>query len=162
MKKIYTKNLNVPVLVDDDDYDYLNQFKWYFGNNGYVVRNLKTDDGKWTRQTMHREVLKVPRGMDTEHKDRNRTNNQKANLRAATRSQNMANVKRAKAETAHSQFKGVSRLKRKNLLNQWMAYIKVDYKMYYLGYYATEEEAAHMYNQFACQIFEDFAHLNDI
>lgn len=161
MKYLPLSNVNAPVMVDDDDYERLKGFNWHFGKNGYVFRNVKID-GKWTTRTLHRDVLSVEKGMDVEHADRNRLNNQKTNLRAATRSQNMANVHRAKKDKAYSQYKGVSRLNRPKLKNQWLAYVKVDYKMHYLGYFETEGEAAHMYNQFAEQIFGEFAHLNDI
>lgn len=162
MKTIYTQKYKAPVMVDDEDYEYLNQFNWFTGKNGYIVRNYKKPDGRWSRMAMHREVLKVDKGMDTEHKDRNRSNNQKSNLRPGTRSENMANVNRKRKPGAHSKYKGVSRLKRANLKRQWMAYIKVEYKMYYLGYYETETEAGHIYNVAAEQVFGEFACLNDL
>jgi hypothetical protein len=162
MKKIYTENLGgVAVLISDEDYEWARQYKWFVGKRGYIVRNVKIGD-KWTRRTMHREINKTPAGFDTEHSDQNKHNNQRNNLRNGTRSQNMANVSRIKKETSHSKYKGVSRLKRSKLKNQWLAYIKLNYKMYWLCYYETQEEAAHMYNQFAEQIYGEFASLNDI
>lgn len=150
-------------LVDDEDYEYLNQFKWHLTARGYVGRSVWVKGtGKGTTILMHRELLKVSKGFEVEHADQNRLNNQKSNLRPATRSQNMANVRRVKATNAHSKYKGVSRLTRPNLKNQWLAYIKIDYQMIYIGYFKDEKDAAHCYNQFAEQLYDNFACPNDI
>lgn len=159
MKIIKTRNLAVSVFVDGEDFEYLSQFKWFIGKNGYIVRNVKGENGRWTRIAMHREILKVPKGMDVEHADRNKCNNQRSNLRAATRSQNMANVHRIKKDVAHSQFKGVSYL---GHAKRWCAYIRFDYQQIHIGYTNEEREAAHFYNQFAEQLFGEFAYLNNI
>ena len=162
MKIIKTQNLSVSVLVDDDDFNRLKEFNWFITVKGYITRNVKKDNGKWTRAYMHKDILKVPDGFEVEHADQNKANNQKSNLRAATRSQNMANVRRAQKDGAHSKYKGVSKLTGRGLKKPWLSYIKVEYKMYYNGYYSTEEEAAHTYNQFAEQIYGEFAYLNEI
>jgi hypothetical protein len=164
VKIIKTQNFQVSVLVDDEDFERLNQYNWFLTAKGYITRNVKKDNGKWTRSYMHKEILSVPEGFEVEHADQNKANNQKSNLRPATRSQNMANVRRAQKVNAHSKYKGVSFLKKNGyvLKKPWLSYIKVDYKMYYNGYYDTEAEAAHIYNQFAEQIFGEFAYLNVI
>lgn len=161
MKVIYPTNIRIPVLVDDDKYEELNRSSWYITKNGYIARSVWTD-GRNQTEYMHRRILGVPKGVDAEHKDRNRANNQMSNLRPSTRSQNMANVRKIKKLSARSKYKGVSYLDRPNLKKKWLSYIRLDYKMYYNGYYETEEEAAHVYNQFAEQIFGEFAALNDI
>lgn len=161
MKVIYPTNIKIPILIDDINYDDISKHTWYLSKRGYACRSVWLN-GKNATEYMHRRILKPADGFDAEHIDRNRLNNQKSNLRPSTRSQNMANVRKIKSESAQSKYKGVSRLNRVNLRNQWLAYIKLDYKMYYLGYFNTEEEAAHMYNQFAEQIYGEFASLNEI
>ena len=156
------KNVKVAILVSIEDFDRLKDFNWFIDAQGYASRNVKLDVNKWTRRYMHREVLTVDKGMDVEHKNQNKLDNRRSNLRSANRSQNMANVRKLKSKTSHSIYKGVSKLNRDNLKNKYLAYIKVDYKTYYLGYYETQEEAAHMYNQFAEQIHGEFASLNVI
>lgn len=160
-RRIKLTNAPIFCLVDEDDYEYLSQFKWRLAARGYAVRSA-WEEGISKLYYMHREVFTAEEGMDVEHKDQNRFNNQKSNLRSASRSQNMANVRRVKDKTSHSKYKGVSRLKRKNLKNQWLAYIKKDYKTHYLGYYATQEEAAEAYNAKAIELYGDFASLNEI
>lgn len=72
-------------LVDHEDYEYLSQWKWYF-NGGYAVRGCPK------RILMHRLIAKTPDGFDTDHINRNKLDNRKANLRVVSRSQNLLNV----------------------------------------------------------------------
>lgn len=47
-------------LVDDDDFEWLSQFKWYavkFGRTFYAVRQAPRVNGKQRKIWMHREVL---------------------------------------------------------------------------------------------------------
>jgi phage-related minor tail protein len=163
MQRIKMTNMEMYALVDDEDYKRLNKYKWRMNKRGYACTSVwLKGTGKGTVLLMHRLVLNTPKGMDTEHRDQNKLNNQKSNLRVATRSQNMMNVIRKNNPAAHSKYKGVSKLNRPNLKNKWLAYIRMDYKMHYFGYYATQEEAAHVYNQAAEQLFGDFASLNEI
>ena len=160
MKKIRLTNFRVDALVDDEDYAELITHTWYLSKAGYASRSYWIPERKQSGTVyMHRHILKTEKGFDTEHIDQNKLNNQRANLRTATRSENMANLP---ARGGLSKHKGVSRLKRPKLKKPWLAYIKLNYKTYYLGYFETEEEAAHMYNQFAEQIYGEFASLNDV
>jgi len=159
MRILKLTNSPIPILVDDEDYAELRLFAWrLLPGKGYVVRSVWSN-GKSTLEYLHRRIMNAPKGMDVDHRDISAFNNQKSNLRLATRSQNMANSPR---QSGHSKYKGVSKLNRPNLKKPWLSYIRVDYKMYYNGYYETEAEAAHVYNQFAEQIFGEFAYLNVI
>jgi hypothetical protein len=160
MRKVRLTNFKMFALVDDDDYDLVTKFSWYLSKAGYAARSYWIPD-KNTNGTMymHRLILGTSKGFDTEHKDQNKLNNQKGNLRLSTRSENMVNLK---ARSGSSKYKGVSKVKKWNLKKPWLSYIKVDYKTYYNGYHATEAEAAHIYNQFAEQVFGEFAYLNVI
>ena len=163
MKHIKLTNMDMSAMVDDEDYERLNKHKWRMNKRGYACTSVwLKGTGKGTIWLMHRLVLDVPKGMDCDHKDQNKINNQRQNLRVVNRSENMQNVQYIKKETSHSKYKGVSRLNRPKLKKQWLAYIKVDYKTYYLGYHDTQEEAAHVYNQAAEQIFGEHASLNQI
>jgi hypothetical protein len=71
MKEIcLTKGKNT--IVDDKDYEWLNQWNWYYGADGYAVRN----DKNLKRLFMHRVIIQTPIGMYTDHIDGNRLNNQ--------------------------------------------------------------------------------------
>ncbi len=71
-----------------------------------------------------------------DHKDYNPSNNRIENLRAATKSQNMANQGIAKHNT--SGIKGVGFMKH---TGKWRAYIQHQSKFYHLGSFDTMEEA---------------------
>ncbi|MGA6117427.1 HNH endonuclease [Sphingobacterium anhuiense] len=108
MKIIKIKN-GISVIVDDEDFDYLSQFKWFAkrdSNTYYVARNFIRSDGKKTTMRMHREITKAPRNFQVDHIDRNGLNNQRSNLRLVTNAQNAQNT-RAK-RTSKSGVKGVS------------------------------------------------------
>ena len=76
-------------IVDDDDYEELNQFKWY-SNNGYVCRAIKIN-GVYKTIPLHRTVNKTPIGLETDHINRNKLDNRKSNLRSVSRSINNFN-----------------------------------------------------------------------
>jgi hypothetical protein len=129
-------------LVDDWNYEWLNQFKWC------AHRDQK--NGRWyavrgsNAYAMHREVMGNPEGMDVDHIDRSPEgglDNCEENLRVATKSQNMHNQGLAKHNT--SGFKGVSWYK---AASKWVACIYVNNKRRYLGYFDTAIEAARAYN----------------
>jgi len=138
-------------LVDDEDFDKVNQFKWYaiqMGNTHYASRNL---DGKI--QMLHRFLY--PRIRLVDHKDGNGLNNQKDNLRPANRSQNGANS--VKHFDGSSKFKGVCWDKRCRL---WQVEIMVSSNKLFLGRYESEEDAAHVYDYAAKIYFGEFARPN--
>ena len=81
--------------VDDQDYDYLNQFSWRVMNSGwtcYAIRDKVMEDGTRTTVLMHRELMNTPDGMVTDHINGNGLNNQRYNLRACTYSENRLNT----------------------------------------------------------------------
>lgn len=135
-------------IVDDEDYEWLSQWKWYY-DNGYARRTDKT--------TMHRLVNKTPPGMDTDHINLNRSDNRKENLRTASRSQNIIN--QHKSVSNKSGYKGVSRLKR-DITKCWRAFVYKNNKQHYLGYFATAKEAALAYDKAAFELHGEFAQLN--
>lgn len=126
--------------VDDSDYDFLNKWKWYahFRNGWYAIRNISLSSGRQTQIKMHRIILDVPKGLQTDHKDGDGLNNQRNNLRVCTNSQNQKN--KGSYRTNTSGFKGVSFNKKK-----WMARISVDGKRIHLGYFLDKVEAYKTY-----------------
>lgn len=142
--------------VDDADYDWLSQSVWHAKTtpyHTYAMRHVKVN-GKRTSQQMHRVIVGAEKGVDVDHENRNGLDNQRHNIRVATRTQNNAN---AKAQGGTSRFKGVcwdaSR-------NQWMAYISCDGKRRYMGRYTDEVAAARCYDREAAALFGSFARLN--
>lgn len=87
MKKIYLKNKDINVVVDDQDFDSLNKLKWYLSSTGYAVRRMK---GKTTY--MHRIICNTPDGLFVDHINRNRLDNRRSNLRNVTWAENRNNI----------------------------------------------------------------------
>ena len=95
-------------LVDDEDYEYLSQWRWYanlISGKFYAVRTVK----KPSRQTilMHRVILNAQEDELVDHKDDNGLRNTRENLRITDRSGNGANRNAPSSNT--SGYKGVSR-----------------------------------------------------
>lgn len=146
-------------LIDVEDYEELNKFKWHThreGNTYYVIRHIKKN-GKNTMIRMHREIMNTPKGIDTDHINGHGWDNRVNNLRICTKSQNSAN--RGKQENNISGFKGVTWNTQKK---KWMAQIQANRKYKNLGYFSIKEEAAIVYNEAAKKYHGEFAKLNHI
>lgn len=145
--------------VDDEDFEYLNQFKWYAdkGNTTYYARGwVKLPDGRVKDIKMHRLLLNIiDSKLHGDHEDHDGLNNQRNNLRAATRSQN--GVNRRKKPNCSSKYIGVSIIK-----NKYRAQIRKDQKYIVLGTFDLELDAAKAYNIKALELFGKFANLNII
>lgn len=142
-------------IVDDEDFEYLAQYRWRF-NNGYAVRRESCSGGKNGKTIqMHRVVNKTPEGFHTDHINGNKLDNRKSNLRTATNVQNSRNVGKHKNNT--SGFKGVSFCPRDN---KWIAMIRILGKKKNLGRFPTKEIAKSAYDECALRHHGEFANLN--
>lgn len=147
-------------LVDDADFDWLNQWKWYahqHRNTWYASRYFRYVGGGKTTIKMHREILGLKigaRGL-SDHRDGNGLNNQRSNLRICTAAENSQNRKPKK--NTSSKFKGVSWHKGEG---KWVVCIQHQKKMMSLGYFKDETKAARAYDKKAKELFGEFAWLN--
>jgi hypothetical protein len=147
-------------IVDDEDFEYLNQWKWCVSNTCgkfYVGRSITVSKNKQKRILIHRFIMKPDKGMVIDHLDGNPLNNQKNNLRICTHSDNMRNCKISIKNT--SGYKGVSFVKKNNT---YKSAIKFNKRTIYLGYYIDPIDAARAYNTAAIKYFGEFANLNKI
>jgi len=143
-------------LVDDDDFDEINQYNWCF-HGGYAERNVKVS-GKQKTQKMHRLITNCPADMDVDHANHDKLDNRKDNLRVCSQSENTHNQKvRTYAKT--SVYKGVYFNKQ---AGKWRAQIKLNNKLKHLGLFTNEIDAAIAYNNAAIEMFGEFALLNVI
>ena len=123
-------------IVDDEDYEWLNQWKWYCNAQGYAVREQSVGKNKSKMIRMHRLINKTQEGYDTDHIDRNRLNNKRNNLRTVNHKENMFNLSMAKNNM--SGHRGVNWHKESK---KWRAYLQINHKQIYLGIYNTINEA---------------------
>ncbi len=83
-------------IVDDDIFDELNAYRWKAKPNGnvtgvYAVRNVWRDGGGTRTIRMHRVILGYDGALDVDHINHCTLDNRRDNLRAVTRSVNIAN-----------------------------------------------------------------------
>lgn len=144
-------------LVDDDLYDYLNQWSWNatLQNGTWYAR--RTDVGPARKQIkMHRLITNAPDGMFVDHINGNGLDNRRSNLRICTREENGRNRKLYINSTTG--FKGVQFRGEK----KYRARVSFDGRRIHLGYFETAIDAAKAYNAAAIKYHGDFARLNQI
>lgn len=142
-------------LVDDDDYDYLVQYKWRRVKQKtcfYVSASVKID-GKFKTLIMHRLVMNAPKGTMIDHIDCNGLNNQKTNLRFASYVQNGMNRRPNK----NRKYKGVTIQG-----ERFCASITYNKQRIALGTFNNIDDAAQAYNEAAIKYHGSFARLNII
>lgn len=126
-------------LVDDEDYEYLNQWKWCATKNRntfYAVRTIR-QNGKKITIRMHRVLTKQMSFQNqTDHINRNGLDNRRKNLRDATNKENAENQQLRKDNS--SGYKGV--VWRKDRL-KWHARIQHNNKFIHLGLFNKIEDA---------------------
>ncbi|MGA2092856.1 MAG: AP2 domain-containing protein [Sedimentisphaerales bacterium] len=150
---------NLFAIVDQKNYYYLNQFHWMARKHDrciYAVRFINDLDENSKISSMHRVIMKQPRGLLVDHQNCNTLDNREANLRPATRSQNQYNRKKIRSKTS-SRFRDVCLDKRRK---KWCAYIKYGQKRVWLGTFNDEIEAARAYDEAAKREHGIFAKLN--
>lgn len=152
MKKILLTKSKF-ALVDDRDFEFLNQWKWFYENHGYAQRRVS----KYGRMLgMHRVIMDEPEDKQVDHIDGNGLNNQRSNLRVATKAENLMN--RGKNKNNTSGYKGVSWHKG---AGKWTVNIMSYGKSVYIGLYPELIAAARAYNRAALKYHGEFARLND-
>jgi hypothetical protein len=146
-------------IVDDEDYEWLSQWKWHYTkasrgtSDGYACRGIY-QDGKTSIISMHRLLMDAPDDLQVDHIDGNGLNNRRSNLRLATPSQQAANRNRWKSSRP---FRGVRWVARKK---KWRAEITIDGKVRHIGYFHDPIVAALAYDERAIRQFGEFARPN--
>lgn len=145
-------------MVDDEDFEYLNQWRWYLFNCKtvfYAARSTSAKkEGKKVPIIMHRLIMNCPPDMIVDHRDHDGLNNQRSNLRICTKQQNACN--RVASRGVTSKFIGVSRYSE----NKWQAALAPHGKPIHLGYFNSEIEAAAAYDASAKKHYGEFASQN--
>lgn len=121
-------------LVDAAD-ESLNRYQWYYHNAGYAARD-GVIDGRRKIILMHRVVAGTPSGFRTDHKNGDRLDNRRANLRVCNSSENATNSKHR--TNNKSGFKGVVFHK---VAMKFMASIMINKRSLYLGLFESAESA---------------------
>ena len=140
-------------LVDDDGYEWLNQWKWCF-SKGYAIREKQLAGGISVTIFMHRQILGLSKKdvFESDHVNGDSLNNRRCNLRACTRSENNQNRNINKGNV--SGFKGV---RWRSDVNKWQSRIGSNGKQKHLGYFTSPEIAHEAYCKAAIELHGEFA-----
>lgn len=122
-------------MVDDADFEWLSQYKWHSHSVGYAATTIS---GRLV--LMHRLIMETPEGMDTDHINRDKSDNQRANLRVCTHAENMKNrsSEYKKYKNNKSGTPGVSWDTRRGA---WVVQIQLNNKRKQYGFFADLKEA---------------------
>lgn len=138
-------------IVSPEDYERLTQYFWQV--------QINHDGGIYAKSTiaglkiyMHRLITDCPPQFHVDHKDNNGLNNTRENLRVVNAGHNMQNRNLPRGACP---FIGVVIVGRR-----FRARINVNGKVTSLGYYATADEAARVYDARALEEFGPFAKVN--
>lgn len=140
-------------MVDDEDYEFLNQWKWSAHQGGKTFYATRTiwNKGNRIKVRMHRLILNTPTDMQVDHIDHNGLNNQKNNIRNCNHQQNHFNINRYTKSKYHGVYYDRNYIK---------SSIQLNGKTIHIGNFKTEIDAAKAYDIKAKELFGEFAHIN--
>ena len=105
---------------------------------------------------LHRWILGVTdRSVTVDHINGDSLDNRRSNLRLCSLSENLMNRKLARNNTTG--FKGIYQ---KKGASRWRAFISLNGKQRWIGYFASKEEAARAYDAKAIELYGPYARLN--
>jgi len=137
-------------MVDPEDFERLNQFKWHAIKVGPNYYACSRKNGRTI--LMHREIMQPPAGMVVDHKKAPTLNNHRANLRVCTQAQNRYNTR---PYGRRSPYKGVTPRG-----DKWEAKIKHRGVTQVLGIFDDPAQAARVRDRKAIQLCGEYAWLN--
>lgn len=151
-------------IIDIEDAERLSRYNWFLAHD-YPSRSMTLNkynaSGRKVsyQQRLHREIMGLEPydERDVDHEDNNKLNNRKSNLRLCNQLQNNRN--KPKTSLNKSGYKGVSW---KKSHQKWCVQIQTGGGAHHIGLFENKHEAAYVYNQFAEQLFGEFAYLNEV
>jgi hypothetical protein len=163
---LFTPKNNIPFAIDDNDYDIVKLHTWRC-DNGYIITSI-TVNKKQLKLPIQNLILNAPKGQLIDHRNRNKLDNRKSNLRPCSVKQNAQN----KQASGKVDFLGVSIELYKRYYKKdgtisyyprrkiYRADIKIGQHNKSLGRHLTPEDAARAYDAAAKLFHGEFANLN--
>lgn len=144
-------------IIDPEDFERITSCgSWNMDKKGYAIHGVRDPDGRW-KSARHEFMHNLIRGANgTDHKNRVKLDNRRANLRAVTDALNTANQKIRSDNRAG--LKGVQHLPG----GGWRATISQGGKDLHLGVFASREDAGYAYDRKALEIFGEYACTNQM
>jgi len=156
MRRIPIINSRRVALVDNRDYRAISSRKWYLMSGRRYAASPSTVNGRTVVIYMHRLIAETPSGFVTDHRNRNRLDNRRRNLRTATNSQNIVNQSKQgmrRGIRKYSRYRGVT-WHRTHL--RWVAKTSVNGRAHFIGYFRTQISAYRAFCRFMRRTHQDF------
>lgn len=121
------------------------------------TRSFRAVSGTRPAVLLHRAVTRAAHGVMIDHINHDTLDNRLVNLRTAMPGENQYNQRPQIGKS--SRYKGVTWYAR---TRRWRVQIRIARKYRFLGYYASEEEAAKVYDAAARALHGEFAFTNEM
>jgi len=138
-------------LVDDEDFERVDQHSWHSTKHRYGSAYARTNFGR-KNTSMHRFILQAPKGTIVDHINRDTLDNRKANLRFVDRSENSWNTKLCARNTS-----GVKGVTFNASHGRWVARISVRGVRLHIGSFIALEDAKEAITQARKEHHGDFS-----
>ncbi|HHO7062023.1 TPA: AP2 domain-containing protein [Staphylococcus aureus] len=149
MKKIYIENIDDYILVDDEDFERVNFYKWH--------KSYTHDTQRFLAQILGKKTALPVFILNNQYAYQKVKNNDftRGNLGADKHSFRY----RAPQKNSSSKYKGVSYDSKHN---KWVASIYAEGEKKYLGRFVDEKECAKAYNKAVQKYWGGDGYLNDV
>lgn len=140
-------------LVDDEDFNLVNETEWFISGRKYASATKKVG-GAWKAIYLHKVIMPSKGELVVDHINGDTLDNRKSNLRICTKHQNIINAGKRKDNS--SGFRGVYKVKKKGK-ERWQAKAVLEGRQYHFGYFDSAQEAAEAYKISAKKLYGEFA-----
>lgn len=127
-------------IVDDEDFEWLSQWKWHVRydryTKSYYAGRMGKIDGIFRTVSMHREILKAKKGQQVDHGNHNTLDNRRGNIAIVTSGENKKNKRLYANNTS-----GVAGVQWNVRVKRWIALVIVNKKRVHLGSYVEKQDA---------------------
>lgn len=139
-------------ICDDSDYAVLSQHKWHEHSGGYAMRHGRNAAGEKRSYYMHRDILGLKGKEECDHINGDKLDNRRANLREATRSDQIVNSFPSRPNGS-CLWRGVYLRKSGRYQKKWRVRLIKNGQAYYGGSFTTSRMVALAYNKLALEHF---------
>jgi len=135
--KIFFRKTDGYFLIDREDLDRISRFTWYLNQNGYAESSAYNEKHI---KAHHVVIGKPPKGLVTDHINRDRLDNRKENLRHVTQRENNLN-RNSRDRKNNNLLLGIKTYKGKRKTSYYVVLHDTNNKTVHIGKYKTLEEA---------------------
>ena len=132
--------------IDKEDYDVVSQYQWFVTEHGYISATSN-------HMYLHRLVMNFPENMQIDHKNGNRLDCRKQNLRICDNQRNSYNT--ALRKNNKSGIKGVYY---STSNKSWNVQITYEGKVMHVGYFKNKIDAINKRLEIEKELFKDYSY----